>query len=195
MESVDERAPAAEAGPPWAWDEFYAAFERKFHFLAINANWSGSGQDDEDLEQWLWMHFLEVWDKAQEWTHKIVMVHASREIKKYAKQQRIDYEEFRCEYVYTEELVKGFLMEAAWSDADECPDVDARADITRVFPRLSKRQQQAVFGYYALGERYERGSANERALSRGVKELTYQLNAGLPRTTISLDMAADMEDM
>lgn len=179
---------------PWTYEDFYATFDKRFTAMAYNANWSGSGDDMEDLLQWLWMHFYEIWDRAQHWTEKTILTHARREVKTHAKVERIAYQEFRCEYIYDTHMVKVYLQTCLWSDLDECPDVDARVDLKAAWAGLTPAQQDAIHGYYQLGKRYLEGSKEARAFARGIKELTYQLNSALPRTTDSLEDMALRED-
>lgn len=176
---------------PTAWEDFYLEYDERFRSICERANWTGSGDDAEDLLQWLWMHFWEVWEAKDvaSWTEKTVLTHASREAKGHAKDERISYEEFRCEYIYTTQMVKMYLQEVVWSPLEHCIDIDARVDIQQAFSSLTAIRQDAIYRYYELDERFPQGSAGERAFARGIKDLTYRLNAGLPKTTMSLDDA------
>jgi len=178
---------------PWDLDSFFHTFDHRFRSMAHKANWTDSGDDVEDLVQEMWEHVWKQWDKAQFWTEKTVVTHASKTIRTMAKSRRIEYEEFRCEYVYDRPTIKGYLENVAWAEDDECIDLDARMDLRQAFDQLTPVTRRAVFGYYALGRRYERGSAQERALSRGIDELYYRLNSNLPRTTASFEELAEQE--
>jgi hypothetical protein len=195
LSSTDGGPQADQLAIPWTYEDFYVVFADRFRGMALGANWTGSGDDAEDLEQWLWMHFHQIWDKAQTWTEKTILTHARREIKTHAKVERIAYEEFRCEYVYDTQMVKAYLATCLWSPLTECPDVDARIDLQRGYEKLTPAQRVAIYGYYVQGSRYLQGSKEERAFSRGIKELVYQLNSHLPRTTASLDELADWEEI
>lgn len=175
----------------WDHESFYTEFAEAFRSIAWRVNWSNSGEDAEDTEQWLWVHFYEIFDKVMYWSRAVILTHAQKAAAEHAKQEMLDYENFRTSFVYTTKRVDQYLRDAVWTGIVDCPDLDARADVSLAYGRLNVNRQRTLFRFYALKEEFPHGSSDQKTKNRAIQEIADILNHGLP--TVSLGMELEKE--
>lgn len=145
-------------------------------FIRATARRQATGvMDPEDLEQDLWVFYLE--EIQPRGYHDAAAVDLlKKQAGKLDKQERIDYMHFRGSFIYTPSMVRTLLADAVWCEVEDAFDIEGRVDVTRALSELPYRTQRLLYARFALGEKPERKSANEKAIERAVDTITTTLN-------------------
>lgn len=132
----------------------------------------------DDVVQAIWLHMMEHWKDYEEASVPLTRHMVRRAAKAFCEKQRVDYMYAMGAYLYTPALVRRYLETVVWCAPENCPDVDARVDLTEALGKLSTVQHAAIYKKYALKEPLT--TPGERtAESRGVSAITNRLNTGL----------------
>src|SRR5699024_3617552 len=76
--------------------------------------------DPEDLEQELWVFYLEEL-LPRDYPEGAVVDLIKKQAAKTARQERIDYMQFRGAFIYSPAVVRTILEDAVWVDAEDAP--------------------------------------------------------------------------
>ena len=131
----------------------------------------------DDVEQAIMEHVVRKWHLYSGRPASRVQSYFGKAANQFLNQERLDYMYFSAAYLYTPAEIRRHLRESAWSDLEQCPDVDARIDLHKAFATLTKGRQEAVYKQYGLGiPSSEMSEAEGRAARRGVDDITAYLN-------------------
>lgn len=132
----------------------------------------------DDVAQAIWEHMLANW-KHYEGRDVLLIKHmARRAARNYCLDQRNRHMYATGAFLYTPGMVRRFLGDVVWCQAGDCPDVEARADISEAFSYLTDGQKAVLFKKYAMKEVLSR-NAEQVAEHRAVARITNRLNSGL----------------
>lgn len=149
--------------------------------------------DPEDLEQELWVFFLEELIDSEYPEGTIVDLIKKRGIK-IARQERIDYMQFRGAFVYSPAVVRTILEDAVWVEVESCPDVEGRIDVSNALSELREHDRNL------LGQRFGRPddewkgtftSAEYDRISKSIDRISMILNNGTSRFELAIEEAAE----
>lgn len=142
--------------------------------------------DADDIEQDTWVHLLENFDTVVQAENMRALIYSVA--RRVTGQARTDNMHFTGSYIYTPEDVRKILSESAWSEIDQCPDVEGRVDVLSKFKMLSPGRRLALYRRYALGVTHKAMTESERlGVKRGITDLTNRLNRALNHQPISLE--------
>ena len=144
-------------------------------FIRATARRQATGvMDPEDLEQDLWVFYLE--EIQPRGYHDAAAVDLlKKQAGKLDKQERIDYMYFRGSFIYTPGMVRTLLADAVWCEVEDAFDIEGRVDVTRAIRELPYRDQRRLFLWFGCGERSD-NSTDKSAISRLVDQITATLN-------------------
>ena len=144
-------------------------------FIRATARRQATGvMDPEDLEQDLWVFYLE--EIQPRGYHDAAAVDLlKKQAGKLDKQERIDYMHFRGAFIYTPSMVRTLLADAVWCEVEDAFDIEGRVDVTRALRELPHRVQRKLFYWFGRGERTD-SPAEKMAISRAVDQITTTLN-------------------
>lgn len=146
----------------------------------------------DDVEQEIMEHLVKNWHLYAGKKASTVKTYFEKAANQFLNRERIDYMYFSAAYIYTPAEIRRHLRDSAWTDADQCPDVDARVDLHTAFKTLTKGRRIAVYKQYGLGiPSGELSEAEGRAARRGVDDITAYLNKKEGVRTYSLDALRD----
>ena len=146
----------------------------------------------DDIEQAIMEHITLKWNLYAGRPAPVVPSYFGKAANQYLAQERLDYMYFTAAYLYTPSEIRRHLRDSAWTDLDQCPDVDARTDLHAAFKTLTKARQDAVYKQYGLGiPSSEMSEAEGRAARRGVDDITAYLNKQEGVRSYSLDELRD----
>lgn len=144
-------------------------------FIRATARRQATGvMDPEDLEQDLWVFYLE--EIQPRGYHDAAAVDLlKKQATKLDRQERIDYMHFRGSFIYTPGMVRTLLADAVWCEVEDAFDIEGRVDVTRALGELPHRTQRKLFYWFGRGERTD-SPAEKMAISRAVDQITATLN-------------------
>ncbi|GAA1645712.1 hypothetical protein GCM10009700_35140 [Brevibacterium sanguinis] len=130
--------------------------------------------DPRDLEQELWVFFLE---RNQSIVNEGQMVTLlKKQSRAITKKERIDYMYFRGAFLYTPGMVRRLLEDAVWCDVEDVVDIEGRVDVSTALAELTDRERRLLYAKFHLGEEVDGDKANKRALYRAIDKITDHLN-------------------
>lgn len=132
----------------------------------------------DDVAQAIWEHMMKDWKYYEDADDGLTRHMARRAARNYCHNQRTQYMYATGAFLYTPGMVRRFLEEVVWCNAEDCKDVEARIDIQEAYEHLSKGQKAAIYKKFALKEPLTRNS-EQVAESRGIVNITNRLNTGL----------------
>lgn len=131
--------------------------------------------DPEDLEQDLWVFYLE--EIQPRGYHDAAAVDLlKKQAGKLDKQERIDYMHFRGSFIYTPGMVRTLLADAVWCEVEDAFDIEGRVDVTRALSELPYRTQRLLYARFMLGEKVANDSPARKEIDRAVDSITAILN-------------------
>lgn len=131
----------------------------------------------DDVAQAIWVHMMENWEHYEGKDEALVRFMARRAARMYCQRERINYMYAIGAYLYTPALVRRYLRDVVWCSISDCPDVDARADVSEAYKHLRPSEKAVLFKQYALKEPLS--GKEKAAASRAVTAMTQRLNTGL----------------
>lgn len=142
----------------------------------------------DDIEQAVVEHVITKWTyysgKPASEVEPLLVKTAGRFVSK----ESDDYMYFTGGYIYNPAEVRRHLRESAWSEGDNCPDVDAKVDLRAAFKTLTKGRQEAVYQHFALGvPSSEMPDSVRKSKDRGVDDITNWLNRREGVRSVSMD--------
>jgi hypothetical protein len=132
----------------------------------------------EDVAQAIWEHMMANWSHYAAADEYLVRHMARRAARKFCMEMRTQHMYATGAFLYTAGMVRRYLEEAVWCSPEDCSDIEARADISEAYAKLSRGMKAAVYKRYALKEP-TLTRAEVTAESRAVKAITDRLNTGL----------------
>lgn len=128
--------------------------------------------DPRDLEQELWVFFLESNQSIVNEGQMVTLL--KKRARAITKKERIDYMYFRGGFLYTPGMVRRLLEDAVWCDVEDVIDVEGRVDVSTALGELTDRERRLLYGWFCLGDR--RGDITKQSISRIVDKITDSLN-------------------
>lgn len=148
--------------------------------------------DPEDLEQELWVFFLEELAHTEYPEGTIVDLIKKRSIK-IARDERIDYMQFRGAFVYSPAVVQTILEDSVWVDVEDSPDIEGRVDVSRALQELTSRERELLRLRYAVtpSERGRLATYDYEVIEVAIDKISMILNRGASRAELDI---ADVVD-
>lgn len=144
-------------------------------FIKATARRQATGvMDAEDLEQDLWVFYLEELVDS-EYPQGTLVDLLKKRASKIDKEERIDYMYFRGSFIYTPSMIRTLLADAVWCEVEDAFDIEGRVDVTRALRELPYPTQRKLFYWFGCDERSDDGSAKS-AISRAVDSISATLN-------------------
>lgn len=144
-------------------------------FIRATARRQATGvMDPEDLEQDLWVFYLEELAES-DYPDGTVADLIKKRASRLDRQERIDYMHFRGSFIYTPSMVRTLLADAVWCEVEDAFDIEGRVDVTRAIRELPYKDQRRLFLWFGCGER-SGNSTDKSAISRLVDQITATLN-------------------
>ncbi|MGZ4659707.1 MAG: hypothetical protein ACXVYB_00340 [Arthrobacter sp.] len=166
-----------EVTPPLD-SELYLQLEPLVNYVAAG-EWKNSRIFTiDDVAQAIWEHMMANWSHYAGKETALIKHMARRAARSFCLAQRTQYMYANGAFLYTPGMVRRYLEDAVWCQPGDCPDVEARADISEAFGYLTKGQKAVVYKRYALKETLVR-NAEQVAESRAITNITNRLNLGL----------------
>lgn len=131
----------------------------------------------DDLVQAMWLEWVEGAAYRETASPQKLYGWMTRVAKTTAQRERVDYMYFTGEYCYTPGTVRNLLETVVWCAAEDCRDIEARADIREQVKQLPHKQKLALFKRYATGTRLS--NAENSYVSRAVETITLRLNENI----------------
>lgn len=145
-------------------------------FIRATARRQATGvMDPEDLEQDLWVFYLEELVDS-EYPRGTLVDLLKKRASRIDKQERIDYMYFRGSFIYTPAMVRTLLADAVWCEVEDAFDIEGRVDVTRALRELPYATQRLLYARFMLDDKPERKSANEKTIERAVDSIAATLN-------------------
>lgn len=154
---------------------------------------AGGVMDAEDLEQDLWVFYLEQVEPRGYHNGAAVDI-LKKQASKIDKQERIDYMYFRGSFIYTPSMIRTLLADAVWCEAEDAFDIEGRVDVTRALRELPYPTQRKLFYWFGCNERSDDGSA-KGAISRAVDSIAATLNFGSGAEQVDETFVIDPQSM
>lgn len=150
----------------------------------------------EDIEQGIWEAVVRTFDSAFKGLDpETARSRLYRVGVRYQDSEDIDYMYFSGNYSYSPKEVRVKLSTCAWTELDECPDIDAKVDLNAAFDALPPKRRMALFKRYGMKvPASEMSSAENRACERGVESITVWLNRADDTRVLRLDEEIDLEE-
>lgn len=169
--------------------EFYDQYADRFFGIAVAQHRQSKLFDLSDVEQAIWLHFIERWDTVKEYPEGQIMSLAKQAAQRFCVNERQDYMYFTGQYVYSGDEVKAILEESTWVSNEDVIDIEGRMDVQREFANLPANQQRALFRKFARGEVLD--STGRGLVARGLKRLTNLMNnSAVQKEAVDLEDAA-----
>src|SRR5699024_7249121 len=144
-------------------------------FIRATARRQATGvMDPEDLEQDLWVFYLEEL-AGSDYPPGPINDLIKRRAAKIDRQERIDYMHFRWSFIYTPSMVRTRLSDAGGCEGEDSFDTDGRVDVTRAVRELPVRDQRRLFCWLGCGEQND-SPTDKKTCSRLVDRITNTLN-------------------
>lgn len=174
---------------PVLLDDFLRTYDAEIESVASREVGSRHYLDPDDTAQAIRESVLDEWKHFKGRTLKEVRAMFKRRARQYIAKEVTDYMHFTNSYVYTPAQIRHHLETTTWSDVDDAPDLDARADMLAAWQRLSPATRQAVYKRYGLGHySSELTDAERKAANRGVDEIAAHMNRHLPLATSTQEL-------
>lgn len=158
--------------------ELYLELEPLVNDVAA-AEWKNSHLFSiDDVAQSIWEHMMKNWKHYEGREVALIRHMARRAARNYCMTQRMQHMYSTGAFLYTPGMVRRFLGDVVWCMPGDCPDIEARADLSEAFSYLTKGQKAVLYKKYALKEPLAR-NAEQVAESRAVAAITNRLNSGL----------------
>lgn len=132
----------------------------------------------EDVAQAIWEDMMANWSHYAKAEEGLLRHMARRAARRYCQAMRTQYMYSTGAFLYTTGMVRRYLEEVVWCSPQDCMDIEARADVSEAYEKLSRGQKAVLYKRYALNEPMA-DSAERTAESRAVKAITDRLNTGL----------------
>ena len=110
-----------------------------------------------------------------------------------ARDERIDYMQFRGAFIYSPAVVRTILEDAVWVDAEDSPDIEGRIDVSRALGELRAEERDALlerFGPVVQGAPAREPYQNV-LVERAVDKISMILNRGAQRSELDIETASD----
>lgn len=148
--------------------------------------------DPEDLEQELWAFYLEH-VAHRDYPEGAVVDLVKKQAAKTARQERIDYMQFRGAFIYSPAVVRTILEDAVWIDAEDCPDIEGRIDVSNALAELRPEERQALCGRFGPVDPNAgpRDPYQNVVVERAIDKISMILNRGAQRSELDIEIAAD----
>lgn len=147
--------------------------------------------DPEDLEQELWVFYLEELASSGYPEGTVVDLIKKRGVR-IARDERIDYMQFRGAFIYSPAVVRTILEDAVWVEVEESPDVEGRIDVSRALHELSEQERFLLhrrFGPFDPSAEPET-KLDQKQIERAIDKISMILNRGASRSELDIDTAS-----
>lgn len=150
--------------------------------------------DPEDLEQELWVFYLEELVHTDYPEGTIVDLIKKRSVR-IARDERIDYMQFRGAFIYSPAVVRTILEDAVWVDAEDCPDIEGRIDVSNALAELRPEERKLLHLFFAVPptDRQDQPGIDYKAIERSIDKISMILNRGASRAELDIDLAAEQQ--
>ncbi|MGO2037015.1 MAG: hypothetical protein ACTH2U_11100 [Brevibacterium sp.] len=150
--------------------------------------------DPEDLEQELWVFYLEELIDTEYPEGTIVDLIKKRGIK-IARDERIDYMQFRGAFIYSPAVVRTILEDAVWTEAEDSPDIEGRIDVSNALAELEPDERfllRRKFGPLVDDiDPLPFSTTEHMRIERAIDKISMILNRGASRTELDIETAAE----
>ena len=148
--------------------------------------------DPEDLEQELWVFYLEELASSGYPEGTVVDLIKKRGVR-IARDERIDYMQFRGAFIYSPAVVRTILEDAVWVDAEDCPDIEGRIDVSNALQELSDRERSLLRDRFAVNpnDRAPIRAEDRVTIERAIDKISMILNRGASRAELDIDLASE----
>lgn len=145
-------------------------------FIKATARKQATGvMDPEDLEQDLWVFYLE--QVLPRGYHDGAVVDLlKKQASKIDKEERIDYMYFRGSFIYTPSMIRTLLADAVWCEVQDAFDIEGRVDVTRALSELPYATQRLLYARFMLDDKPDKDSADRKTIDRAVDSIAATLN-------------------
>lgn len=147
--------------------------------------------DPGDLEQELWVFYIEQL-QDRDYHEGAVVDLIKKQAAKTARQERIDYMQFRGAFIYSPAVVRTILEDAVWVEVEESPDVEGRIDVSRALHELSEQERFLLhrrFGPFDPSAEPET-KLDQKQIERAIDKISMILNRGASRSELDIDTAS-----
>lgn len=150
--------------------------------------------DPEDLEQELWVFVLEEL-MPRDYPEGTVVDLVKKQAVKTARQERIDYMQFRGAFIYSPAVVRTILEDSVWTDVEDAPDIEGRMDVSSALAELEADERHLLRRKFApaaegLGSAAFTTTEHMR-IERAIDKISMILNRGASRAELDI---ADVVD-
>lgn len=148
--------------------------------------------DPEDLEQELWVFFLGELAHTEYPEGTIVDLIKKRGIK-IARDERIDYMQFRGAFVYSPAVVRTILEDSVWTNVEDAPDIEGRMDVSNALLELSGDERSLLHEYFtvASADRGRLDTYSYERIERAIDKISMILNRGATRSEVDIETAGE----
>ena len=149
--------------------------------------------DPEDLEQELWVFFLEELSTTDYPEGTIVDLIKKRGVR-IARDERIDYMQFRGAFIYSPAVVRTVLEDAVWVDVEDSPDVEGRIDVSNALSELEPDELFLLRRKFGPVEQFGDGpftKTEHMRIERAIDKISMILNRGKSRTELDIETASE----
>ncbi|MGO2860608.1 MAG: hypothetical protein ACTIC1_05590 [Brevibacterium sp.] len=150
--------------------------------------------DADDLEQDLWVFFLSELADTEYPEGTIVDLIKKRGVK-IARDERIDYMQFRGAFIYSPAVVRTILEDSTWTNVEDTPDVEGRMDVSNAMAELEADERHLLrlkFGQVTSEPDHAPFNTTEHMrIERAIDKISMILNRGASRSELDIDLAAE----
>lgn len=148
--------------------------------------------DPDDLEQELWVFYLEEL-LPRDYPEGAVVDLIKKQVAKTARQERIDYMQFRGAFIYSPAVVRTILEDAVWVDAEDAPDIEGRIDVSNALNELGSNDRRILHKRFAVNpaDRDVFTSAEKMQIEQAIDKISMILN-GNGRAEVDMTIAAEL---
>ncbi|WP_152346579.1 sigma-70 family RNA polymerase sigma factor [Brevibacterium sp. CFH 10365] len=148
--------------------------------------------DPEDLEQELWVFYLEH-VAHRDYPEGAIVDLIKKQGVKVARDERIDYMQFRGAFVYSPAVVRTILEDAVWVDSEDCPDIEGRIDVSRALGELNDDERRVLHQRFAVNPdtRPHFTTLETSRIERAIDKISMILNRGASRSELDIDTASE----
>ncbi|MGR6088937.1 hypothetical protein ACU4IU_00055 [Brevibacterium sp. CSND-B09] len=150
--------------------------------------------DPEDLEQELWVFYLEEL-APRDYPEGTIVDLIKKQGVKVARDERIDYMQFRGAFIYSPAVVRTILEDAVWVDAEDSPDIEGRIDVSRALGELETDERfllRRKFGPLVDDiDPLPFSTTEHMRIERAIDKISMILNRGASRSELDIDTASE----
>lgn len=148
--------------------------------------------DPEDLEQELWVFALEELI-PRDYPEGTVVDLIKKQGVKVARQERIDYMQFRGAFIYSPAVVQTILEDSTWTNVEDAPDIEGRMDVSCALAQLSERERDLLVSRFApeggVGPGLSR--TDYKHIESAIDKISMILNRGAARSEVDIETAGE----